>query len=92
MKPGWNIWIDRGGTFTDVIAQRPDGSLATLKLLSADPQRYADPVREGIERILGHTEISEVEAQVEGETAVRGTLTMGKRSAAELDGPSATDA
>jgi len=38
----WQFWIDRGGTFTDVIARRPDGSIATAKLLSEDPVRYDD--------------------------------------------------
>ena len=37
--PGWRFWIDRGGTFTDVVARRPDGALLTRKLLSEDPAR-----------------------------------------------------
>jgi 5-oxoprolinase (ATP-hydrolysing) len=49
----WRFWIDRGGTFTDVIAQRPDGSLAALKLLSEDRGRYRDAPVEGIRRLLG---------------------------------------
>lgn len=44
--------IDRGGTFTDVLAICPDGRIRTLKLLSEDPERYADAPREGIRRIL----------------------------------------
>ena len=39
---GWQFWIDRGGTFTDVVARRPDGALVTHKLLSENPERYAD--------------------------------------------------
>ena len=50
---GWQFWIDRGGTFTDVVARRPDGTLATHKLLSEDPGRYADAALAGIRRILG---------------------------------------
>ena len=38
----WQFWIDRGGTFTDVVARRPDGRLVRRKLLSEDPRRYPD--------------------------------------------------
>jgi len=50
---GWEFWIDRGGTFTDVIGRRPDGRLATLKLLSDNPGRYADAAIAGIRTLLG---------------------------------------
>jgi 5-oxoprolinase (ATP-hydrolysing) len=50
---GWQFWIDRGGTFTDVVARRPDGGLDTLKLLSESPGHYADAALEGIRRFLG---------------------------------------
>jgi 5-oxoprolinase (ATP-hydrolysing) len=50
---GWEFWIDRGGTFTDVVARRPDGMLAVCKLLSEDPGRYSDPAVAGIRRLLG---------------------------------------
>ena len=56
MDRGWEFWIDRGGTFTDVVARRPDGTLAILKLLSEDPGRYADPAVAGIRRLLGVAE------------------------------------
>jgi 5-oxoprolinase (ATP-hydrolysing) len=49
---GWDFWIDRGGTFTDVVARTPSGELKTLKLLSDDPQRYEDAAVAGIERLL----------------------------------------
>ena len=49
---GWEFWIDRGGTFTDVVARRPDGRLVTEKLLSEDPDRYDDAAVEGIRRLL----------------------------------------
>src|SRR4051812_6510076 len=49
---GWQFWIDRGGTFTDVVARRPDGSLATHKLLSENPGRYRDAALAGIREIL----------------------------------------
>ncbi|HEX6690185.1 MAG TPA: hydantoinase B/oxoprolinase family protein, partial [Burkholderiales bacterium] len=48
----WQFWIDRGGTFTDVVARRPDGSLATHKLLSENPERYADAAIAGIKELL----------------------------------------
>ena len=47
------FWIDRGGTFTDVVARFPDGSLTTHKLLSENPERYEDAAIEGIRSILG---------------------------------------
>ncbi|MDR0344687.1 MAG: hydantoinase B/oxoprolinase family protein [Nocardiopsaceae bacterium] len=50
---GWEFWIDRGGTFTDVIARRPDGTLAVHKLLSENPGRYRDPAVAGIRHLLG---------------------------------------
>jgi 5-oxoprolinase (ATP-hydrolysing) len=51
--PRWQFWIDRGGTFTDVVGRRPDGSLATAKLLSDNPEQYEDAAVEGIRRLLG---------------------------------------
>lgn len=50
---GWQFWIDRGGTFTDIVARRPDGELTTLKLLSENPEHYADAALAGIRRCLG---------------------------------------
>lgn len=49
----WQFWIDRGGTFTDIVARGPDGGVVTEKLLSVDPANYADAAIEGIRRILG---------------------------------------
>src|SRR5580704_12348351 len=53
MSGGWEFWIDRGGTFTDVIGRRPDGTLGTHKLLSENPEAYRDAAVEGIRRLLG---------------------------------------
>jgi len=50
---GWKFWIDRGGTFTDLVALAPDGTLRTAKLLSDDPEHYPDAAVEGIRRIFG---------------------------------------
>ncbi len=49
---GWEFWIDRGGTFTDIVARRPDGSLATHKLLSENPEHYADAAVAGVRALL----------------------------------------
>ncbi|HND98785.1 MAG TPA: hydantoinase/oxoprolinase N-terminal domain-containing protein, partial [Plasticicumulans sp.] len=50
---GWQFWIDRGGTFTDLVARSPDGRLLATKLLSEHPERYRDAAVEGIRRLLG---------------------------------------
>ncbi len=50
---GWQVWIDRGGTFTDLVARRPDGKIVTLKLLSENPDRYQDAALQGIRDLLG---------------------------------------
>src|SRR5215470_5926726 len=53
MARRWEFWIDRGGTFTDVVARRPDGTLAVRKLLSENPGVYQDAVLAGIREVLG---------------------------------------
>jgi 5-oxoprolinase (ATP-hydrolysing) len=52
---GWHFWIDRGGTFTDVLARAPDGRLLARKLLSENPGAYEDAALEGIRQFLGVT-------------------------------------
>ncbi|MEM8982092.1 MAG: hydantoinase B/oxoprolinase family protein [Pseudomonadota bacterium] len=52
MASGWEFWVDRGGTFTDVIARSPEGELQTAKLLSDDPSQYTDAIGEAIRRLL----------------------------------------
>ena len=49
----WQFWIDRGGTFTDIVGKRPDGSLVTHKLLSENPEHYRDAAVAGIRHLLG---------------------------------------
>ena len=49
----WQFWIDRGGTFTDIVARRPDGTLDAYKLLSENPERYSDAAVAGIRQLLG---------------------------------------
>jgi len=53
MTGGWQFWIDRGGTFTDLVARRPDGVLLTHKLLSENPEQYRDAAIQGIRELLG---------------------------------------
>ncbi|MCY0387084.1 hydantoinase B/oxoprolinase family protein [Robbsia sp. Bb-Pol-6] len=48
----WQFWVDRGGTFTDIVAKRPDGTLVTHKLLSENPDQYKDAVVHGIRHLL----------------------------------------
>jgi 5-oxoprolinase (ATP-hydrolysing) len=63
----WEFWIDRGGTFTDIVAKSPYGKLQIHKLLSENPERYTDAAIEGIRQILG---ISDHEAIPSQEIAV----------------------
>src|SRR6266481_2830760 len=49
----WDFWIDRGGTFTDVVGRRPDGTLVAHKLLSESPEAYRDAAVQGIRELLG---------------------------------------
>jgi len=49
----WEFWIDRGGTFTDIVARQPNGDLLTHKLLSENPEQYQDAAIKGIRHLLG---------------------------------------
>jgi 5-oxoprolinase (ATP-hydrolysing) len=51
-RAGWQFWIDRGGTFTDVVGRAPDGTLHTHKLLSENPEAYQDAALQGIRDLL----------------------------------------
>ena len=51
-QPRWQFWVDRGGTFTDVVGRAPGGALHTLKLLSENPGQYADAAVAGMRRLL----------------------------------------
>ena len=62
MAQGWQFWIDRGGTFTDVVARAPDGAIQTKKLLSENPERYDDAALEAIREVLGVTNGSKIPA------------------------------
>ncbi len=49
----WQFWVDRGGTFTDIVAKKPAGDLVTYKLLSDNPEQYPDAALAGIRHLLG---------------------------------------
>jgi len=53
LNKSWEFWIDRGGTFTDIIGRRPDGTLVARKLLSENPEAYRDAAVAGIRDLLG---------------------------------------
>ena len=53
MKYGWQFWIDRGGTFTDIVARTPEGELRSHKILSENPERYKDAAVQGMRELLG---------------------------------------
>ena len=55
MHAGWQFWIDRGGTFTDVVGRAPDGAIRIHKLLSENPEQYRDAAIQGIRDLLGLT-------------------------------------
>ena len=57
---GWQIWIDRGGTFTDIVAKAPDGVLRTAKLLSENPAQYEDAAIAGVRRMVGPDAVASV--------------------------------
>src|SRR5215208_4229802 len=52
-QKAWDFWIDRGGTFTDVVGRRADGTLTAHKLLSENPEAYRDAAVQGIRDLLG---------------------------------------
>ncbi|MFF9025833.1 hydantoinase B/oxoprolinase family protein [Streptomyces eurythermus] len=70
---GWQFWVDRGGTFTDIVARRPDGRLLTHKLLSDNPGRYADAAVAGVRELLGDSR-EPVEAVRMGTTVATNAL------------------
>jgi len=71
----WEFWIDRGGTFTDVVARDPEGHLHSHKLLSENPGRYEDPAVEGILALLaGAKETARIRAIKMGTTVATNAL------------------
>ncbi|MEU5322399.1 hydantoinase B/oxoprolinase family protein [Streptomyces sp. NPDC021056] len=73
MTTGWQFWVDRGGTFTDIVARRPDGRLLTHKLLSDNPGRYTDAAVTGVRDLLNGSQ-DPVEAVRMGTTVATNAL------------------
>lgn len=74
-SPGrWQFWIDRGGTFTDIVARRPDGALVTHKLLSENPGHYDDAALAGIRDLLGTPRAEAIPAALVGAVKMGTTL------------------
>lgn len=73
MTTGWQFWVDRGGTFTDIVARRPDGRLLTHKLLSENPTRYTDAAVTGVRELLDGSD-APVEAVRMGTTVATNAL------------------
>jgi 5-oxoprolinase (ATP-hydrolysing) len=73
-RHGWEVWIDRGGTFTDVVGCDPDGRLHVHKLLSDNPEQYADAAIEGIRVLLGREREAEINAVKMGTTVATNAL------------------
>lgn len=85
----WQFWIDRGGTFTDIVARRPDGTLVTHKLLSENPEQYRDAAVAGIRHLLGlaggePVPVAQVEAVKMGTTVATNALLERKGEATVL--------
>ncbi|MEM9278286.1 MAG: hydantoinase B/oxoprolinase family protein [Pseudomonadota bacterium] len=70
----WDFWIDRGGTFTDIVGQAPDGSLHPHKLLSENPEAYKDAAIQGIKEILGLTATDTIPADKVGNVKMGTTV------------------
>ncbi|MCV7258496.1 hydantoinase B/oxoprolinase family protein [Mycobacterium shimoidei] len=83
-ETGWQFWVDRGGTFTDIVARRPDGRLLTHKLLSENPARYRDAAVAGIRALLEITEDAPI--PVEHVEAVRMGTTVATNALLERTG------
>ena len=70
----WRFWIDRGGTFTDVVACDPDGALHVRKLLSENPEAYVDAAVQGIRDLLGLTRGEPIPSSLIGEVKMGTTV------------------
>ena len=80
----WQFWIDRGGTFTDIVALRPDGEIETAKLLSENAEQYGDAAAEGIRRTISAW--SENEGKVASVEAVKMGTTVATNALLERHG------
>lgn len=83
-KQKWQFWIDRGGTFTDIVARNPDGETVAHKLLSVNPERYQDAATQGIRELLEVPEGQPIPADVID--AVKMGTTVGTNALLERKG------
>ena len=70
----WQFWIDRGGTFTDIVSLAPEGKISTLKLLSENPEQYPDAALEGIRRVLNAATIESIPSHLIGHVKMGTTI------------------
>ncbi len=84
LTAGWQFWIDRGGTFTDIVAQKPDGSLISRKLLSEKPELYQDAALQGIQDFLKDAENKNIRAVKMGTTVGTNALLERKGTSTAL--------
>ena len=70
----WDFWIDRGGTFTDIIGRDPEGALHPRKLLSENPEAYRDAAIQGIRDLLGLSKGEPIPAEIVGEVKMGTTV------------------
>src|SRR3546814_6424210 len=80
----WEYWIDRGGTFTDVVARRPDGALVTKKLLSDNPEQYCDAAVAGIRALMAEHVEAPIRALKMGTTVATQALLERKGDPVDL--------
>ena len=74
MTGSWSFSIDRGGTFTDIVARAPDGRVHTAKLLSDNPEQYEDAAVEGIRRLMAAHGAAPIDAVKMGTTVATNAL------------------
>ncbi|MFA5985337.1 MAG: hydantoinase B/oxoprolinase family protein [Methylococcaceae bacterium] len=84
MQSGWQFWIDRGGTFTDIVARAPSGQITTRKLLSEHPEHYQDAALQGIQDILQHADNNTISSIKMGTTVGTNALLERKGAAVAL--------
>ena len=80
----WQFWVDRGGTFTDIIAKKPNGELDSLKLLSENSKSYSDPIEKGIEIIFNKNK--EIKPKIEDIKIIKIGTTIGTNALLEKKG------
>ncbi|HEX8513330.1 MAG TPA: hydantoinase B/oxoprolinase family protein [Allosphingosinicella sp.] len=86
MTKGWSFSIDRGGTFTDIVARSPEGRLLTAKLLSDNPEQYDDAAVEGIRRLVAGPEARHCEERSDEAIQLPGAQRSGLLRSARNDG------